>query len=284
MHAMVLVDDKEEARKQWDTDPCGAVTAAPVAPESVEWYESIRRHRYDVYAPWLPAAIDAQRWGGADVLEVGVGLGTDHLSLAEAGARMHALDLSAEHLRHTERNLALHGLKTQARLGDAELNPWPADSFDLVYSFGVLHHTPGTDVAVREVLRVLRPGGTALIALYHRDSWFFWLRTMAWRGFLRFGLLRKGMRRLLSEIEYRGATNEALPLVKVYSRRQARRLFSEFGHVSVGTHGVDTHHFPPPISWFCRDRPVPWMERWLRFGGWYVLIRATKRSHKVTSG
>jgi SAM-dependent methyltransferase len=270
-------DDKLEARKQWDTDPCGAVTAAPLTPETAEWYESVRRFRYEVYAPWLPAVINAERWAGKDVLEIGVGLGSDHLSFALAGARMHALDLSAEHLRHTQRHLSFHGRQTEARLGDAERNPWPENCFDLVYSFGVLHHTPGTAVAVQEVLRVLRPGGVAVIGLYHRDSWFYWLWTILWRGILRLGLFVKGKRRLLSEIEYRSSDNDALPLVKVYSRGQAKRLFTGFDTVSVSTHCVDAGHFPPPLSWLLKKVSKERLESCLRFGGWYVIVRAIKR-------
>ena len=278
---MAALEDKLEARKQWDTDPCGAVTAAPVTPETAEWYESVRSHRYGVYAPWLPEVMDAGHWRGADVLEIGVGLGSDHLSFAAAGAHMHALDLSAEHLRHTQRHLAFHGLQTQARLGDAERNPWPDCSFDLVYSFGVLHHTPGTAVAVQEVLRVLRPGGTALIGLYHRDSWFYWLWTILYRGIARLGLLRKGKRRLLSEIEYRSAGNDALPLVKVYSRRQARRLFAGFETVAISAYCVEASHFPPPLAQLLAIVPRSALERWLGFGGWYLVIRATKARSSV---
>ena len=274
---MTAFDDKLEARKQWDTDPCGAVTAAPLTPETAEWYESVRRFRYDVYAPWLPAVIDAERWAGKDVLEIGVGLGSDHLSFSLAGARMHALDLSAEHLRHTQRHLGFHGRQTEARLGDAERNPWPDNSFDLVYSFGVLHHTPGTAIAMAEVLRVLRPGGMAVIGLYHRDSWFYWLRTILWRGIARLGLLRKGKRRLMSEIEYRSSDNDALPLVKVYSRGQARKLLAGFATVNLRTDSVDAGHFPPPLSWMLLMVAQARLERWLRFAGWYLIVRATKR-------
>ncbi len=189
---------------------------------------------------------------------------------------MNALDLSAEHLRHTQRHVSYRGFRTNARLGDAEHNPWPDGSFDLVYSFGVLHHTPGTDVAVREVLRVLRPGGAAIIGLYHRDSWFYWLWTVFYRGILRAHLPRKGWRLLLSEIEYHGSSNDALPLVKVYSRRQARRLFTGFATVRVSSHCVDAKHFPLPLAWLLALVPRAALERVLRFGGWYLIIEATK--------
>lgn len=189
---------------------------------------------------------------------------------------MHALDLSAEHLRHTRQHLAFHGLETQSKLGDAEHNPFPDASFDVVYSFGVLHHTPGTAQAVREVLRVLRPGGTALIGLYHRDSWFYWLWTVLFRGVVRLQLPRKGWRRLLSEIEYRSSQNEAVPLVKVYSRTQARALFEGFERVQISTHHVDACHFPPPLSSILKRFARSSLERRLGFGGWYLVIRATK--------
>ncbi len=276
MTAKLAMDDKSESRKQWDTDPCGAVTAAPVQPESAEWYASVRQHRYEVYAPWMPRAMQFAAWRGRDVLEIGVGLGSDHLSFAEAGARMHALDLSSEHLRHTQQHLAYHDLSTRVKLGDAEKNPWPDASMDAVYSFGVLHHTPGTQQAVDEVLRVLRPGGTAIIGLYHRDSWFFLLWTVLFRGIVCLGLLRKGWRRLLSEIEYRSADNDAVPLVKVYGRAQVRNLFRGFERVEISTHHVEAGHFPPPLAQVLAPASRAWLERRLGFGGWYVVARAVK--------
>ena len=208
-----------------------------------------RRFRYDVYAPWLPAVIDAERWAGKDVLEIGVGLGTDHLSFALAGARMHALDLSGEHLPPHAASPAVSWAPDTAALRGCRTQSLPDNSFDLVYSFGACT-TAGTAVAVEEVLRVLRPGGVAVIGLYHRDSWFYWLWTILWRGILRLGLLVKGKRRLLSEIEYRSSDNQALPLVKVYSRAAAKGLFTGFDTVSISTHCVDAGHFPPPLSGF----------------------------------
>lgn len=276
MNRSPTMDDKAEIQKQWDRDPCGAVTADDADPESAGWYESVRRHRYEEYAPWMPAVMRFEEWKDRDVLEIGVGLGSDHLSFALGGSKMHALDLSAEHLRHTRKHLAVHGLQTEGVLGDAEANPFPEASFDLVYSFGVLHHTPDTAAAVREVLRVLRPGGAALIGLYHRDSWFFWLRTVLFRGVLRCRILTKGWRRLLSEIEYRSANNPAVPLVKVFSRASAAALFAGFEDVRMSVHHVEAGHFPPPLSWLLRPLARRTLERWLGFGGWYAIIRARK--------
>jgi SAM-dependent methyltransferase len=269
-------DDKEESRRQWNNDPCGANTAGAAQPETAAWYTSVRETRYRDYAPWMPATLRYSDWRGAQVLEIGVGLGSDHLSFALAGAHLHALDLSAEHLRHTQRHLAYHGLKTEATLGDAEHNPYPDSHFDLVYSFGVLHHTPNIEAAIAEVHRVLKPGGTALISVYHRNSWFFWICTILVNGMLKLGLPRKGWRRLLADIEYRGAGNSAVPLVHVYSRRQVRDLFRAFSVVDVTAHGVDRRHFWFPGRLLLRSVNAATLERLLGRGGWYVVARARK--------
>jgi SAM-dependent methyltransferase len=214
-------------------------------------------------------------WKGKKVLEIGVGLGSDHLSFALNGAEMHALDLSREHLRHTQQHLAFHGLSTETTLGDAESMPYPAARFDAVYSFGVLHHTPNTELAVREIHRVLRPGGTAIVGLYHRDSFFFWLNTILANGIRNRGFLRTDLRGLLSEIEYRSPGNDAVPLVKVYSRREARALFSGFAAVEISTHHVDADHCWP-FGRVLRHVPRRQIERRLSGGGWYLVIRAMK--------
>jgi SAM-dependent methyltransferase len=267
--------DKIETQRQWDTDPCGAVTVQDQPPGSLEFYRAIRRHRYEVYAPWFDRVVGFDSWRGRDVMEVGVGLGSDHYRFARGGNRMTALDLSREHLSQTANHLKLEGLTTNVQYGDAEEMPFADGCFDLVYSFGVLHHPPDTEKAIDEVRRVLRPNGTALIGLYHRNSWFFWLSTMLTQGVLRGGLWRKGWRRLLSEIEYRSNPDSALPLVKVLSRREVRKLFRGFAEIRITACHVESSHFSifaPLVRWLGRER----LESWLGFGGWYLIIHAQK--------
>jgi SAM-dependent methyltransferase len=263
-----LHQDKLEAQKQWDTDPCGALTAAEPGG-TLEFYRAVRAHRYGVHAPWMDGALRFESWAGQRVLEIGVGLGSDHYRFAKAGCEMTALDLSREHLRHTQRHLAMERLATQAILGDAERMPFADASFDLVYSFGVLHHTPATETAVAEVCRVLRPGGTALVALYHRDSFFLWYTALV-RGLLRGRLWSLGWRQLLSEIEYRADPGSARPLVKVYSRRQARRLFAGFGDVHIAAHHAQPPLWPPRLRW------PPALEVLFAPFGWYLVVHAVK--------
>jgi ubiquinone/menaquinone biosynthesis C-methylase UbiE len=265
---------RREAQKQWEANPCGASTVRDVAPETLEWFREARRVRYDEYAPWLRATTGIEHFHGKDVLEIGVGLGSDHFTLASGGNRMTALDLSREHLRLTQRHLSLEGLSTTAVHGDMEKMPFPDASFDLVYSFGVLHHTDHMEKAVAEIRRVLRPGGRAIIGVYHRDSVFFWLSTVAWSGILKGGFRRDGWARTLARIEA-GAGDDYVPTVRALSRHKVRKLFEQFQVASVRTAGVmpdDFLHF----QFIVRKLSRATLERVFGWLGWYLVVAARK--------
>jgi SAM-dependent methyltransferase len=266
---------KREAQKQWDQDPCGASTVKGAEPETLDFYREARRHRYQDYAPWFHEVMRFGEWSGKKVLEIGVGLGSDHHSFAAAGASMTALDLSREHLRQTERHLSLEGLTTDPRYGDAEVNPFPDDTFDLVYSFGVLHHTPETQKSIDEVYRVLKPGGFALIGLYHRHSFFYWLGVMLYLGILRGRLFTKGYARLLADVEFRSPGNTAVPLVKVYSRRQVRAMFSRFAELELSTCHANNGRLTETLRRLLGMTRPQFERRFHRFG-WYLVARARK--------
>lgn len=274
---MDIIDrDKIEIQKQWDKDQCGASTVKNLSPGTIEYFRAIRKYRYNDYGVWFKNTIGFDKFKNIDILEIGVGLGSDHYSFAVNGNAMTALDLSREHLKSTVLHLSLEGLSTNAVYGDAESMPFQNATFDVVYSFGVLHHTPNTERAFAEIHRVLRPGGTAIIGLYHRNSIFYWLMVVFVSGILKMGFLRKGVRRVLSEIEYRVDSDSAAPLVKIYSRRQVKKMFRAFSSVDVCSCHVEASHF-----WrlskimsvlFSRGK----LERLFGHAGWYLIIKATK--------
>jgi SAM-dependent methyltransferase len=269
------LDVKRETQKQWNADPCGARTALEHEAGTPEFYRQVEHERYDVYAPWMREAIGFASHAGEAVLEVGPGLGTDHAQFARAGARMFALDLTNRHLQLTRRRFLNEGLLTRPVRGDAEALPFADAMFDLVYSYGVLHHTPDTAGAVREIHRVLRPGGLAIVGLYHRHSAFHWIYTVLWRGVVFGGLWRKGYRRLLSDIEYRSAGSDAVPLVKVFSRRECRRLFSGFRETRLRADQIEWSHMVPfaaPGRGPSRGVLEALGHRW----GWYLTAFARK--------
>lgn len=267
--------EKAETQRQWNADPCGAETAPGLAVGSAAFFAKVESERYGAYAPWLKDAISFGGFAEQRVLEIGPGLGTDHAQFARAGARMYAVDLTERHLLLTRQRFAHEGLETRLTRGDAEHLPFADASFDAVYSFGVLHHTPDTAAAVNEVRRVLRPGGLAIISLYHRHSAFHWVATILCRGLRHGELWRRGYRRLLADIEHGARESGAQPLVRVLSRRQCRKLFAAFPSVTVRSDHVDyCHVFPSraPTTGATRRRIEKLAGRW----GWYLTVRARR--------
>lgn len=265
-------DWKQEAVRQWNGDPCGAAEALPFG--SAEFFRAVERERYDDYAPWLKDEVGFRVYAGRRVLEVGCGLGTDHVQFARSGATCFGVDLTPVHLFATRKRLLLEGIPVRLVRGDAERLPFRSRAVDAVYSFGVLHHTPGTEEAVDEAWRVLEPGGEAIVGLYHRDSVVYWLGCVVRSGILRGGFWRVGYRKTLARVERR-TQSDAVPLVKVYSRNSARRLFHRFSGVRISVRHFGYVH-AGRLGRFLGRLLDAWQDRLARWFGWYVMIRARK--------
>ena len=270
---MTAWDPKQEAMRLWGADPCGG-DVGESAEGSSEFFRDVDRDRYVAYAPWLPAAAGFDRFRGRRLLEIGCGMGTDLASFARGGAEVHAVDLTPRHLAIARQRMINDGRRVKLVRSDGEVLPFPDDTFDVVYSFGVLHHTPGTETAIEEVRRVLKPGGSAVVGLYHRNSAFYWLNTIVVSGLLHGRLLTSGYRRLVADIERHDHT-DALPLVKVYSRRDMRRLFRRFRSVETEVHHLELSHFSY-LARLVRLLPDAWFRRASNRLGWYVFAKARK--------
>lgn len=228
-----LVEEKQRAREQWSQDPCGARYGAKYEFATREFFDEVERHRYQEYAPWMPEVMEFDKFAGKRLLEIGCGMGTDLLQFARGGAHCTGVDLTPRSVEISSLHFGLYGLRADFALADGERLPFADESFDVVYSNGVLHHTPDTVRAVREVHRVLKPGGIAKVMLYHRRSLYYWSDIILYRGVLRGHFLRgHSPEKIMSHyVEY--SEHEATPLVKVYSRRQARALFKPFAEVKT---------------------------------------------------
>lgn len=260
---------RDNAVRQWSEHPCGAVEGDEL---TLDYFLQVERLRYE-QQPWQHSFFRFDRFAGQRVLEIGVGLGTDLVQFAKAGATCHGVDITDRHLELCARNFALRGLSVDLRRCDATQSEHPDASFDVVYSFGVLHHIPDAEAATREIRRVLRPGGRCLIALYHKGS-FFHLYMVLVRGVLQGRLFRLGYDGLMATVEDGADGIVIKPYVKVYSRREVKRLLSGFQIDRMSVHHVEIGRF--------RERLVgklvaPVLRRLEPLLGWYVVCDATRR-------
>jgi ubiquinone/menaquinone biosynthesis C-methylase UbiE len=163
---------KQAVIDHWEAQACG------------ERYGSYQEEVRYLLEPEILTFGDFASGHGRDVLEVGVGMGADLLRWARAGATVTGVDITERAVRLTEDRVRSAGLRANVRVADAEALPFADGTFDIVWSWGVLHHTPRSEQALREAARVLRPGGRYAVMVYHRHSW---VAAAAW---VRFGLLR----------------------------------------------------------------------------------------------
>jgi len=216
------IDQKLSVRTFWERDPCGSEhTAAPEG--TAEFYAEVERTRAEL-DPQIPRFADFDGARGEEVLEIGVGLGSDFLRFVRAGARGTGVDLTQHAVELVRRRLDLEGLDADVLQADAEQLPFADASFDRIYSWGVLHHSPDTDRAVREAIRVLRPGGRLCVMLYARHSWVtygMWVRHA-----LLAGKPWRGLAAVLSgHMESPGTT--------AYTARELRSMFAGLDDVRV---------------------------------------------------
>jgi ubiquinone/menaquinone biosynthesis C-methylase UbiE len=199
------------------------------------------------------------------LLEVGVGLGTDHLQFARAGARTTGIDLTPRCVELTRLRLEQEGLESDVRQMDAEQLAFPDDSFDVVFSFGVLHHISSMEVAFAEIRRVLRPGGVFIGGLYNRRSIFTARVRLEW--LLAGGAKTESWTHRLARIEY--STSDAVPYVRLLTTEQLTRALNEagFGDVRIRKRhsalGAITYRMPGIVE-----------SALGAFGGWYLIHEA----------
>lgn len=238
---------KDEVQNQWDNNPCGSHYVRVASAHTLDWFLEAERYRYEQYAPWMYEMMEFAAHSAKNVLEVGAGMGTDLAQFALHGARVTDLDLSAGHLALAQENFQLRGLQGRFVHHDAERMPFDDSEFDVVYSNGVIHHTPNTRQVVEEMYRVLKPGGRAIIMVYAENSLHYWRNLVLELG-LRQGLL---LTHSIGDIMSRFVEiteNNAKPLVKVYTKRRLRNLFRRFERISIVQRQMVAAEVPSVLS------------------------------------
>jgi len=249
----------EEVRQFWDRRPCNIRhSTQPIG--TAEYFAEVERRRYFV-EPHIPAFADFPRWAGKKVLEVGCGIGTDAACFARAGADYTGIDLSPASLEVARQRFEMLGLSGRLELADAEHLSAVVEpaSFDLVYSFGVIHHTPDPAAAIAEIRKVIRPDGELRLMLYARESW-------------KAIMIEAG----LDQPE----AQSGCPIAFAYTAEEAERLLQGFTITSIR----QDHIFPyvvekyvryeyEPQPWFAAMPPAMFRALAQRLG-WHLLITA----------
>jgi len=251
---------KRDVRRFWEATPCGSWDAS--SPEGTpEYYSEIERRRYEL-EPFIHRFADFGSTCGQRVLEIGVGLGTDHVQFARAGALLHGIDLTERGVELVSHRLELEDLSSELRVADAEALPFPDNAFDVVYAWGVLHHTPDTPRAIAEAVRVTRPGGRICIMVYSRHSW------VAYGLWLRHGPLSGRPLRSISDVLHHHM--ESLG-TKGYTRRELRGMIAGVDDVRIEKVGT------PYDREYARLLAIP-TGRWL---GFFHVARGRKRGPEL---
>ena len=201
-------------------------------PFTLQWFNDLAKKRYKTYYSYLLKDAEFEYHSGEKVLEIGVGIGTDLVQYAKYGAKVYGVDLGQDQVDYTKLNFDINNLEYQEiKQGSAEKLPYDSEQFNLVYSFGVLHHTPDTEGAINEVYRVLEDDGQAIIMLYAR-GWKHYFKRCFVHGILLGKWFRKGFswQAVYNDVS---EVNGASPKTGVYTKRQVRKMFEKFGEVKI---------------------------------------------------
>lgn len=222
----------------------------PYPEFSKEFYQEIDgrffARVYDFF-PWkeipFDALIDFKSLADKDVLEIGVGNGSVAQLLAQRAGSFIGIDLTEYAIKSTKKRLELFSLGAQIEQMDAEQLKFPDNSFDFIWSWGVIHHSSNTKKILSEIKRVLRPDGKAVVMVYHRGWWNYYVVGTIFRGILKGGFLKYGSLHNVMQADTDGA------IARYYSAKEWRNtLEKNFVVEDIFVCGPKTDLLPLPAG------------------------------------
>ncbi|HYJ91387.1 MAG TPA: class I SAM-dependent methyltransferase [Pyrinomonadaceae bacterium] len=279
----------------WDANPCGSRLS--VQTGRAEYFAEIEAMRY-AHESHIPKIAKFKDFRGKRVLEIGTGIGTDGLQFQTNGADYVGVDLTLAGPQLAKEQFGLAGYDGKFSVADAEILPLADGTFEHIYSFGVIHHSPSTEALVDEMYRVLKPGGTFCVMVYNRMSINYYLEIMFLRRLFRLLLYPSFMPRIISALLRfdrdklekhrqmllrRGRVSKEewismntdgpeCPLAKVYSKRDVLNLFRRFSNVQTEVWFFDRSHW----SFIGRMMPDALATFLGRRWGWHRIVYGKK--------
>ncbi|MFQ6033065.1 MAG: class I SAM-dependent methyltransferase, partial [Candidatus Zixiibacteriota bacterium] len=222
----------DQVKEFWNANPCGSKLSH--CKDRISYFNEIEAKRYKT--EWhIPIVAKFDQYKNKDVLEIGCGIGTDGLQFAKNGANYTGVDLSPQAVKIAKERFSLFGVGGRIEVANAEDLPFEDDSFDHIYSFGVIHHSPHTERIIEEIHRVLRPGGTICIMVYNKSSINYYIEIMFLRKIFRWLLIPKFAPPLISLIT--GLDQTKLSDHRNIMLRRKNMTKSEW--ISINTDGPD---------------------------------------------
>ncbi len=272
---------KQNIQGFWDNCP-NESSVSKGAIGSPKFFTDTEDHRYRLHKdfdnPFLKQAVGFDNVVNQRVLEVGCGIGMDTIQFARNGNDIYILDLSLNSVLLTLSRLQNEGYKAHACIADAENLPLESNSFDIAYSYGVLHHTPNTHRCVQEVFRVLKPGGKAIIMLYAKYSAMTIFQVGLHYGIRKGELFRlKSWDKLLSRwTELQSKTEDSInPLTQTFTKKQCQKMFAEFSSIQMGKHYLTNNQFAE-LRLLLKITPAFVIKLLPGLLGWNIIIHAVK--------
>jgi len=267
----------DAVREYWDRRPCN-LRHSPAEVGTRQYFDEVEARKYFI-EPHIPMFAQHGRWAGKRVLEIGCGLGTDTVNFARAGASVTAVDLSVRSLQLARQRAKVFGLSDRIRFVEANAEQLSTyvrpEPYDLVYSFGVLHHSPRPARALEQIRRFFTgPGTTFKLMVYHRLSWKV-LAVLFREAHGQFWKLEEAVAR-------HSEAQTGCPVTYTYTRTSVRRLLLAHGF-AVNELFVD-HIFPYRVADYVQYQYVKALPfRWLPPGslralerrlGWHLCVTA----------
>lgn len=254
-------DDQIEAIRVYWNEHIHDLEIAKSPVGSAGFFAELDEYRFDKLR-YLPQVVDFPRYRGKKLLEVGCGVGIDLVRFAQAGAVVTGVDLAEVSIDLAGKNFAHHGLTADLQVMNGEALTFPDESFDVVYAHGVLQYTADAPQMVREMYRVLRPGGEAIVMVYNRISWL----------------------NALSKLMKVDLEHEDAPVLEKYSIGELKQMLRPFPHIRIVP-----ERFPVESRLHRGLKGTLYNKifvkafnvlprRWVRPLGWHIMAFATKPS------